>query len=162
MFGKNPISDEGESPASALIGAFMELIGQKEIWENIKKGNAVAKAWAWFQGAMKGALALVTSIPGRVMGVIQTAFSASQVLGLPAGLYASNPLGWHSPFLFLSGVVLLLGAGVALGLRPLTGHLTGRVDRHPFHHLIETLSTPLYLQAFATTLAPLCGPMRVS
>ncbi|AQR73127.1 DUF4157 domain-containing protein [Sphingomonas sp. LM7] len=72
VFGKNPISDEGESPASALIGAFMELIGQKEIWENIKKGNAVAKAWAWFQGAMKGALSLVTSIPGRVMGVVRS------------------------------------------------------------------------------------------
>jgi hypothetical protein len=72
VFGKNPISDEGESPASALIGGFMELIGQKEIWENIKKGNAVAKAWQWFQGAMKGALGLVTSIPGRVMGVIRS------------------------------------------------------------------------------------------
>lgn len=72
VFGKNPISDEGESPASALIGAFMELIGQKEIWENIKKGNAVAKAWAWFQGAMKGALSLVTSIPGRVMSTIRS------------------------------------------------------------------------------------------
>jgi predicted XRE-type DNA-binding protein len=72
VFGKNPISDEGESPASSLIGAFMELIGQKEIWENIKKGNAVAKAWAWFQGAMKGALSLVTSIPGRVMSTIRS------------------------------------------------------------------------------------------
>jgi hypothetical protein len=72
VFGKNPISDEGESPASQLIGAFMELIGQQEIWENIKKGNAVAKAWEWFQGAMKGALGLVTSIPGRVMGVIRS------------------------------------------------------------------------------------------
>lgn len=72
VFGKNPISDEGESPGSALIGAFMELIGQKEIWENIKKGNAVAKAWAWFQGAMKGALSLVTSIPGRVMSTIRS------------------------------------------------------------------------------------------
>ncbi|UVO51107.1 DUF4157 domain-containing protein [Sphingomonas sp. SUN019] len=72
VFGKNPISDEGESPASALIGGFMKLIGQEEIWENIKKGNAVAKAWAWFQGAMKGALSLVTSIPGRVMDVIRS------------------------------------------------------------------------------------------
>lgn len=72
VFGKNPISDEGASPASALIGGFMELIGQKEIWDNIQKGGAVAKAWAWFQGAMKGALALVTSIPGRVMDTIRS------------------------------------------------------------------------------------------
>ncbi|MDV3456336.1 DUF4157 domain-containing protein [Sphingomonas sp. HF-S4] len=72
VFGKNPISDEGESPASQLIGAFMELIGQQEIWQNIKQGNAVAKAWEWFQKAMKGALSLVTSIPGRVMSTIRS------------------------------------------------------------------------------------------
>ena len=30
---------------------------------------------------------------GRVMGFIQTAFAASQVLGLPAGLYLRQPLG---------------------------------------------------------------------
>ncbi len=72
VFGKNPISDDKESPAAALIGAFMELIGQKEIWDNIQKGGAVGKAWQWFQKAMKGALALVTSIPGRVMDTIRS------------------------------------------------------------------------------------------
>ena len=30
---------------------------------------------------------------GRVMGVVQTSFAASQVLGLPLGLYLSRPLG---------------------------------------------------------------------
>jgi hypothetical protein len=72
VFGKNPISDEKESPAPALIGAFMELIGQQEVWENIKKGNAVGRAWQWFQGAMKGALALVVSIPGRVISTLKS------------------------------------------------------------------------------------------
>ena len=72
VFGKNPISEEGESPASQLIGAFMTLIGQQEIWENIRRGNAVARAWQWFQGAMGGALSLVTSIPGRVMSTIRS------------------------------------------------------------------------------------------
>ena len=57
---------------AALIGGFMELIGQQEIWENIKKGNAVVRAWPWFQGAMKGALALVASIPGRVMSTLRS------------------------------------------------------------------------------------------
>lgn len=83
VFGKNPISGEGASPAAALIGGFMELIGQKEIWENIKQANAVAKAWQWFQGAMKGALALVTSIPGRVMDTIRslTIFDIVTIVG---------------------------------------------------------------------------------
>ena len=72
VFGSNPISGEKESPAEALIGGFMELIDQKEIWENIKKGNAVSKAWTWFKGALKGAFQLVASIPGRVMATIRS------------------------------------------------------------------------------------------
>src|SRR5450830_1424798 len=32
---------------------------------------------------------------GRVMGMIQTAFAASQVLGIPFGLYLSNRWDWH-------------------------------------------------------------------
>lgn len=83
VFGKNPISEEGESPASALIGAFMTLIGQGEIWENIKKGNAVARAWQWFQTAMQGAKALVTGIPGRVVATIRslTIFDIVTIVG---------------------------------------------------------------------------------
>ncbi|HUE78395.1 MAG TPA: hypothetical protein VMN38_02015 [Sphingomicrobium sp.] len=72
VFGKNPISDETQSPAAALIGGFMGLIGQKEVWDNIQKGGAVGKAWMWFKTAMKGALALVLSLPGRVMATIRS------------------------------------------------------------------------------------------
>jgi predicted MFS family arabinose efflux permease len=35
---------------------------------------------------------------GRVMGVVQTAFSASQVLGIPIGLFLANRFDWHAPF----------------------------------------------------------------
>src|SRR5678815_3475561 len=34
---------------------------------------------------------------GRVMGFIQTAFAASQVLGIPFGIYLSNHWNWHIP-----------------------------------------------------------------
>jgi predicted MFS family arabinose efflux permease len=43
-------------------------------------------------------------VRGRVMGVIQTAFAASQVLGLPIGLFLSNHWGWHAPFLLISAL----------------------------------------------------------
>ena len=42
----------------------MKLIGQEEVWENIKKGNAVARAWAWFQGALAGLMGFVAADPG--------------------------------------------------------------------------------------------------
>jgi hypothetical protein len=83
VFGKNPVSDEGQSPAAALIGAFMELIGQKEVWDNIQKSGAVGKAWAWFQGALSGALALVKSIPGRFVDTLKslTIFDIVTIVG---------------------------------------------------------------------------------
>lgn len=35
---------------------------------------------------------------GRVMGFVQMAFSASQILGIPIGLYLADRWGWHIPF----------------------------------------------------------------
>lgn len=72
VLGGNPVSDEKESPAETLIGGFMELIGQKEIWENIKKGNAVGKAWQWFKTALGGALQIVVSLPREVIATIRS------------------------------------------------------------------------------------------
>nr|WP_321236367.1 DUF4157 domain-containing protein [uncultured Psychroserpens sp.] len=73
VLGRNPITDETvPQTADTLIGGFMKLIGQEEIWENIKKGNAVARAWAWFQGAMAAVLALVTSVPTRFKNALKS------------------------------------------------------------------------------------------
>lgn len=73
VLGENPITgDPVPRTADTLIGGFMKLIGQEEIWENIKRGNAVARAWAWFQGAMTAVIALVTSIPSRFMNALRS------------------------------------------------------------------------------------------
>src|SRR6185295_18854869 len=64
LLGEDPISGEPHPPtAENLLGGFMKFIGQEEIWENIKKGNAIARAYAWFQGAVEGALGFVREIP---------------------------------------------------------------------------------------------------
>ena len=64
VLGKNPITgDPVPRTAETLIGGFMKLIGQEEIWENIKKANALSRAWAWFQGALNGLMGFVREIP---------------------------------------------------------------------------------------------------
>ncbi len=88
---------------------------------------------------------------GRVMGFVQTAFAASQVLGLPFSLYLSNIWGWHAPFVMIVIVGLVAGAIIFIYMKPIDGHLQLQTDRKPLHHLFETVSTPIYLQAFATT-----------
>jgi hypothetical protein len=73
LLGSDPISGEPK-PATAdnLLGGFMKLIGQEEIWENIKKGNAIARAFAWFNAALSGLMGIVRSIPGRIMDTLHS------------------------------------------------------------------------------------------
>ena len=58
--------------ADTLIGGFMKLIGQEEVWQNIKRGNAVGRAFAWFQGALAGLMGFVRSIPGRIVATLRS------------------------------------------------------------------------------------------
>jgi len=64
VLGRNPITGE-EVPRNAetLIGGFMRLIGQEEVWTNLQRSRAVPRAWAWFQGALSGLLSFVSQIP---------------------------------------------------------------------------------------------------
>lgn len=88
---------------------------------------------------------------GRVMGIIQTAFSASSVIGIPMGLYLANRWGWNAPFILIVVISVLVGAVMIRFLRPIVAHLALQQDRSPLSHFIHTLSTPRYLQGFATT-----------
>jgi len=88
---------------------------------------------------------------GRVMGVIQTAFAASQVLGLPVGLYLANHWGWHAPFLLLAAMGAAGGLVILLVMRPVADHLATRQEHSAFRHLFNTLATPKHWAAFAAT-----------
>ena len=64
VLGKDPITGEPvPQTADNLIGGFMKLIGQEEVWTNLKRANAVARAFAWFKGTLAGVLAFVRQIP---------------------------------------------------------------------------------------------------
>lgn len=100
-------------------------------------------------------------VRGRVMGFVQMAFAASQVLGLPIGLLLADRFGWHSSFWMIVGVGLLVGIVIVAYMRPIRDHLKIRSDqRHPFQHLIKTVSQTPYLRAFmAMTLLATGGFM---
>jgi predicted MFS family arabinose efflux permease len=101
-------------------------------------------------------LAIVTDLfslqlRGRVMGFVQTAFAASQVLGIPAGLFLSNHWNWHVAFGALVGLSAVGMAAVMFLMKPVNGHLGLKQDRNAFRHLIATVSQPRYWMAFAVT-----------
>ena len=88
---------------------------------------------------------------GRVMGIIQTAFAASQVLGIPLGLYLSNHWNWHVPFLALAALGVLGGFVVNARMQPVNAHLKATQEHSPWRHLLQTVTVPRHLLAFATT-----------
>jgi predicted MFS family arabinose efflux permease len=101
-------------------------------------------------------LAIVTDLfplhlRGRVMGFVQTAFAASQVLGIPVGLYLANRFNWHVAF----GAIVILGlaviAAVLILMRPVNEHLRLKQERNAFAHLIGTVREPNYTLAFGVT-----------
>jgi predicted MFS family arabinose efflux permease len=85
---------------------------------------------------------------GRVMGVVQTAFAASQILGIPVGLYFSNIWGWHFPFLMIVAIGIIVGIVIALKLQPINSHLSLKTESTPLKHFAVTISNPRYLLAF--------------
>lgn len=89
---------------------------------------------------------------GRVMGFIQTAFAASQILGIPIGIWLSNHWNWQLPFQAL--VVLGLAAGLLIVtlMQPVDEHLKARQERSPFAHLFHTLFERRHALSFVAML----------
>jgi predicted MFS family arabinose efflux permease len=99
-------------------------------------------------------------VRGRVMGFVQMAFAASQVLGLPIGLLLATHYNWHAPFWMIAGAGIILGIVMATKLKPVDKHLHLNIDHNAFRHLFATLTRPDYAKAFfATTLLATGGFM---
>ncbi len=79
VLGKDPITDKPvPQNADTLIGGFMKLIGQSDVWENMKKANAVSRAFAWFKGALSSLLGFLRQIPTLFV----SAFKALEIMDI--------------------------------------------------------------------------------
>ena len=101
-------------------------------------------------------LAIVTDLfpfhlRGRVMGFVQTAFAASQVLGIPVGLFLANRWNWHVAFGAIVVIAISVIVAVLTLMRPVNEHLRLQQDRNAFAHLIATVTEPSYTLAFGVT-----------
>jgi len=88
---------------------------------------------------------------GRVMGFIQMAFGASQILGIPIGLYIANAWSWHAPFLWVAAMAGIVATIIAIKLKPINDHLKIQKDKTAFLHLIHTIAKKDYRIGFTST-----------
>lgn len=99
---------------------------------------------------------------GRVMGFLQMGFGASQILGIPIGLYLANAWGWHAPFLWVAAMAAIIAAFIALKLKPINEHLSLQQDKSAFIHLLHTIRKKEYRIGFtATALLSIGGFMMM-
>jgi predicted MFS family arabinose efflux permease len=101
-------------------------------------------------------LAIITDLfqmqqRGRVMGFVQMAFAASQVLGIPVGLFLANKFEWHAPFLMIVIFSIFIAIAISVYMKPVAKHVAGRFKGNPLDHLLSVVKTPRYVRAFAAT-----------
>jgi predicted MFS family arabinose efflux permease len=99
---------------------------------------------------------------GRVMGFMQMGFGASQVLGIPIGLFLANAWGWHAPFLWIGVMAIVVAMLIAFKMKPLTKHLAIQRDTSALTHLLHTVAKKDYRVGFtATALLSIGGFMMM-
>ena len=99
---------------------------------------------------------------GRVMGFVQMGFGASQVLGVPVGLYLANLWNWEATFWMVAAFSTLVAVVIAVKLKPVREHLLVQRDKTAYKHLLHTLSNKNYQIGFlATALLSIGGFMMM-
>lgn len=73
VLGKDPITGQPvPQDAMTLIGGFLKLIGEAEMFENMKKANALPRAWAWFNKALAELKLFVLQIPPTFLSALKS------------------------------------------------------------------------------------------
>lgn len=101
-------------------------------------------------------MAIITDIfrleqRGRVMGFVQMGFGASQVLGIPIGLYVAHKWAWEAPFFMIVILSVFIAISIAAWLKPVKEHLAIQQEKKPLSHLFHTLKNKDYRIGFMAT-----------
>ncbi|MEM9548290.1 MAG: DUF4157 domain-containing protein [Bacteroidota bacterium] len=111
VIGSDPITGDPYPPtAENLIGGFMKLIGQEEIWKNIQEGNAIDKAYTWFKTALGGLMGFVTEIPKTFIDTLKS-LTWTDIVLLPKAFVKVGKV-----FLNVAGKFLEWAGGTVLSL----------------------------------------------
>jgi predicted MFS family arabinose efflux permease len=135
-----------------IIGTF--LCGIAQTYETLVAARIFTGIFGGVMGSIS--MAIITDIfelnqRGRVMGIVQMGFAASQVLGIPVGLYFANLWGWHAPFMMIVILAILIIIVLVAKLKPVDEHLKIKADRNVLTHFRHVLLLKNYRIAFLST-----------
>ena len=128
----------------------------------------LARIVTGFFGGVIGSitLAIVTDLfnferRGLVMGMIQSAFAASQILGIPLGIFFGSHFGWQSVFWVIVVVGSVVGFMIYFYLRPIVGHLAYVKEKNLLKNLQNTLTNRSYWNTYAAVCLVTVGAFMV-
>jgi len=98
---------------------------------------------------------------GKAMGIVTAAFAAASVVGVPFGLFLASNVEWHTPFLVLGSLGLVIG-GIALFIFPsMTGHIGEQSRSNPIQVLKHIVSDTNQVLALSMGLIIILGQFLV-
>ncbi|MCP9761930.1 MFS transporter [Lacihabitans soyangensis] len=135
-----------------IVGTF--LCGMAPTYETLVAARIFTGIFGGVMGSIS--MAIITDIfelnqRGRVMGIVQMGFAASQVLGIPMGLYFANLWGWHAPFMMIVVLAVVVILVVIIKLKPVNAHLSVKNERNVWAHFRHVLFLKNYRIAFLST-----------
>ena len=78
------------------------------------------------------------------MGFVQMSFAASQVLGIPIGLFLADKFNWNATFFMVVILATAVGLLTLVKLKPLTEHLKIQKTKSALQHLWHTIKKKDY------------------
>ncbi len=96
---------------------------------------------------------------GRAMSAVQMAFAASQIFGIPLGIFIANKLSWHYTFFLIVILALLILLFIFLKLKPIEEHLKVKSDKNPMLHLWHTIKNKQHQVGFIAIIFLAMGMM---
>jgi predicted MFS family arabinose efflux permease len=85
---------------------------------------------------------------GRAVGIVMTAFSFSTVAGVPLGLILASHTSWHTPFILIAALCVVLMGVAQVTVPALNGHLQSKTSESAWSRMTQVLVDANHQQAF--------------
>lgn len=94
---------------------------------------------------------------GAAMGIIMTAFSMASVVGVPLSLYLANLWSWHTPFMALGILSLVLSGVIWKAVPEMRAHLQNQTKEPMYRSITRILQNSNQVKALVFMSAVIFG-----
>ncbi|MCL6261358.1 MFS transporter [Aquiflexum sp. TKW24L] len=99
---------------------------------------------------------------GKAMGLVMAAFSVASVVGVPFGLFIASISNWHAPFIFLSGLSIVILILIFRYIPSITDHLYNQqVKPTPIQVIRRVTGNSNQMRAISLTIMMMFGQFMI-